>query len=1425
MKVDRNVLFEMIAEAMEAPNFEFGSFKELEEVIHSQITEGVRKFKTGEGNFDLTEFRNISKKIQSIVQSKGYVWSSGKYGSEEGAQIRAKKDLVENGTWGLVPDLYHWSVSRDFNERHYTGYWVPNRKVASLKDLTKKWLEIFEPHWEKLSPTAPSFSISEAIMSDGELDKLEAACDGGDKEACAKVEEYYVEKMAGLVSAAPDRAHINSAIQNFEMISFSWEPKNVLKLSVLFLDKIFDLYSGLSYGGGNAKAAEQEEKEIDVLRDQFLEIYREHSGGAKLPPEQFEKYAKSIVITSGNPGKDLFELGYDFHSVFEKAFGFPPPRSKAFEMSENGEELTLKVTVYGKDMEFEFWYDMQHPDNLIMDPWVHFETMHGADGSVETGQHGGISFDEGQSTSIMKDEPEITKEQLPSALRSAMGIPWDANLPEWPELPKGQPPVDGPEGTDEPVYEGKKKLNKSYLMETIAEVMSETEENFGGSPDGDLLHEAWDSQWPPHFSELKTVIQDFTHKEQKTPKEILAKYAIEAMSFKFLKPAAAEFDDDNWGIWDAYERVFKDFKNMYVRDEGDEAKIEKLMSRVFNNQTKTNWVQKFFDVRRDKGNEAALRVLNKMISSLDKQIFGKPEKEGGIAGIFGELKDKGVDWKNVSEQFAKEITGVIQGMQFKEGSLAQSKIYKIIRFVNLDKSDDNAKKLEAYYDNIKAAANSDEIDVLAIANNLQIIQITNSWIEEQLHTIDMTPCPDSEVDKPCVMHNFDDGFFWYDINADTCELTAQKMNSCGETSMSGSELFNLMSHSETGKPRWHVTVEWNEEEKAFIQVLGNANTVPKKEYWPHIKWLYEKYGKPEISGYAWEHVRGDNVKQNVYEFLKYLGLKSDEPLTEEWVQMKQQIDDGFYNVYSFEGDRAPEGDFSRLRFFAHANRIEMSMRIKRKLLTVGSAPGASTYDDIQDYKNAARRLHRTEVLADDYVLDMIPSEWNEFFNAEGLNQRVRFSHGGNMMLHFNWTSIPLQEMTGGRHDDPEYRNQLQREGLAFFMTEMKQNFSVEAMTQLGKDVGNQLEDVADEILMSRPAQNLDEGKKKTKLDRNYLSSMILEVLDESQWYYDALDIDTEKANTVIHLGQSLSADSDRDRATQIDKYVSLKIKKVIGYVIKNQTMAAIQDLTNEAIYQEEERKNVRYDGKEFPKRFDELKSLYEGAMREPLRTMRQFDGTQESLNKWLDAMESVENNLKAAEPIDPAIKVMETIIPKYFLISDYYSKGEVDEWGEDMERKVVKPRTAVKEAEEFFRPALMKTIMGIQKRMVGDAELDRAKTVFGLDENEENEEFLETIKKLLLMGDDYISQAISLYINVFLGDEVEQSSTDDGGINRFEGEEYERTWRFFLDSRENVRELHEFLLGVWGEGDERDYFVSTGAPNDPPHVEINYRND
>ena len=217
----------------------------------------------------------------------------------------------------------------------------------------------------------------------------------------------------------------------------------------------------------------------------------------ELSPEEDEQinqaYVSAIVMGSDSPGRDLKEFGYDFHQVFIDVYGFPPPMDKEFTVwgAQSGpnikEVLSLRTTVYGEapdvaqrvghDVEFEFWWDMQSYDydleqEILMEPWFRFETMHGKDGYVVF-EKGVIRIDEDEEYS-----EEISKEQLPSAVRSAMGLPWDADIDGWPELPLGNPPEEGSdiEGPVDPPFEGKRKLNRNYLFEVINEVLQEDEE-------------------------------------------------------------------------------------------------------------------------------------------------------------------------------------------------------------------------------------------------------------------------------------------------------------------------------------------------------------------------------------------------------------------------------------------------------------------------------------------------------------------------------------------------------------------------------------------------------------------------------------------------------------------------------------------------------------------------------------------------------------------------------------------------------------------------------------------------------------------------------------------------------------------------------------------------------------------------------------
>ena len=66
-----------------------------------------------------------------------------------------------------------------------------------------------------------------------------------------------------------------------------------------------------------------------------------------------------------------------------------------------------------------------------------------------------------------------------------------------------------------------------------------------------------------------------------------------------------------------------------------------------------------------------------------------------------------------------------------------------------------------------------------------------------------------------------------------------------------------------------------------------------------------------------------------------------------------------------------------------------------------------------------------------------------------------------------------------------------------------------------------------------------------KLNRKNLKSLILEVLEESEYYDKHKDMDTDYATQAMELGQSMSDKGSRNREEQVEKYVRLKVDKEI----------------------------------------------------------------------------------------------------------------------------------------------------------------------------------------------------------------------------------------------------------------------------------------
>tara|TARA_Y100001973_G_C5197746_1_gene335484 strand:+ start:966 stop:2792 length:1827 start_codon:yes stop_codon:yes gene_type:complete len=266
-------------------------------------------------------------------------------------------------------------------------------------------------------------------------------------EAVEDDDQFYIDKIVGQLTNDPSREHIVGTYDIFEQLSPFFPEEVARELQLLFLEKVFGLYG--NFGEVIPDHAMKEFEETNKIRDV---IVNDMGGVDKLSPENYDLYVKSIVVGSDRPAEQLLEMGYDFHQLCYEAFGFYPPKNEKFKMwdLEGKDEMTLRFWTdvddddKTREVEFEFWFDLQGPSgwenaNVVIEPFMRFETKDDDDGWVML-ISGGLSFDYGNYSD--KKAVEITKEELPTKLREAMGIPWNEDIKEWPELPHGVPPAD-----------------------------------------------------------------------------------------------------------------------------------------------------------------------------------------------------------------------------------------------------------------------------------------------------------------------------------------------------------------------------------------------------------------------------------------------------------------------------------------------------------------------------------------------------------------------------------------------------------------------------------------------------------------------------------------------------------------------------------------------------------------------------------------------------------------------------------------------------------------------------------------------------------------------------------------------------------------------------------------------------------------------
>ncbi len=139
--------------------------------------------------------------------------------------------------------------------------------------------------------------------------------------------------------------------------------------------------------------------------------------------------------------------------------------------------------------------------------------------------------------------------------------------------------------------------------------------------------------------------------------------------------------------------------------------------------------------------------------------------------------------------------------------------------------------------------------------------------------------------------------------------------------------------------------------------------------------------------------------------------------------------------------------------------------------------------DGRKYKDAAKKFQET--FYNDFLKDILNPDINDFFDFEDrLRVRTGLSNTGKLVISFSVSSKLLQDNDDGR-SSKEYRDQIEREYLSSIMKLTQKIFTPSRLMIIGKTVADQIKKT-----------KINENKIINKLDKKYLTSVILEVLKE-----------------------------------------------------------------------------------------------------------------------------------------------------------------------------------------------------------------------------------------------------------------------------------------------------------------------------------------
>ena len=150
-----------------------------------------------------------------------------------------------------------------------------------------------------------------------------------------------------------------------------------------------------------------------------------------------------------------------------------------------------------------------------------------------------------------------------------------------------------------------------------------------------------------------------------------------------------------------------------------------------------------------------------------------------------------------------------------------------------------------------------------------------------------------------VLHQFDDGSYWYNLDTSNCSVEAERMGHCGSDHR-GTLVSLRKKKKDRRESSSYVTMTWGGD--VLYQIKGRNNDAPPDETWDHIAWFINNFDIDTV-----EETGEHSSDYDGFEMMNdYLSRNTDARFSGNIEEIIQQIQESVDNIYDRFNDNRNE---------------------------------------------------------------------------------------------------------------------------------------------------------------------------------------------------------------------------------------------------------------------------------------------------------------------------------------------------------------------------------------------------------------------------------------------------------------------------------------------------------------------------------------